>query len=449
VNVMPGEWILIAEDEPTARLALRGLLEAEGFQVLLAGDGQTAFHLALERQPEVLLLDVRMPGMDGLSVQRRLREAGVEIAVVVMTAYGCSSTAIEAMKLGAFDYLSKPVDAAHLMSVIRRALALKALKAAAGTDLEAARGPLVGDSPPMQQVYKLIGQFALSDATVLVRGESGTGKELVVNAIHQHSARSTGPLVKINCASIPESLLESELFGHEKGAFTHALFRRIGRFEEAHGGSLFLDEVGDLPAALQAKLLRALQERTIERLGSNKPIHIDIRLIAATAKDLEEEVAKGRFREDLYYRLNVLTIHLPPLRERKQDIPLLVSHFLSRASRRMSLTPEALQALCAYDWPGNVRELENVVERAIALAHGGVIGLEQIHLGPAPAAGRTLWTELVPPEEKLEEAVATLERAMIARALRLSGGNKTKAAEMLGIHRRFLYEKLRRYGLTD
>lgn len=446
---MSGKFILIAEDEPTARLALRGLLEAEGFQVALAGDGESALQLALAHHPAVMLLDVRMPGLDGLSVQKRLREAGAEFPVVVITAYGCSSTAIEAMKWGAFDYLTKPVDANHLMSVIRRALALQELRTGTGTEVEAAWGPLVGDSPPMQQVYKLIGQFALSDATVLVRGESGTGKELVVDAIHQHSARSMGPLVKINCASIPETLLESELFGHERGAFTHALFRRIGRFEEANGGSLFLDEVGDLPAALQSKLLRALQERTIERLGSNKPIRVDIRLIAATAKDLEKEVAEGRFREDLYYRLNVLTIHLPPLRERKQDIPLLVTHFLNRAGRRMSLTPDAMQALCAHDWPGNVRELENVVERAIALAHGGVIGLEQIHFGPAPAAGRSSWTELVPEDAKLDEAVATLERAMIERALRLSGGNKTKAAEILGIHRRFLYEKLRRYGLAD
>jgi len=301
----------------------------------------------------------------------------------------------------------------------------------------------------MQEVYKRIGQYARSDATVLVRGESGTGKELVVEAIHQYSSRSGGPLVKINCAAIPETLLEAELFGHERGAFTHALHRRVGRFEEADGGSLFLDEVGDLPPALQAKLLRALQERSIERLGSNKPVHVDIRLIAATARDLERDVAEGRFREDLYYRLNVLTIRLPPLRERKQDIPALVGHFLRRAGRRVSISAEAMQVLCGYEWPGNVRELENVVERAVALAHGGVIGVEEIQLGPAPVAvcGGGAWTEQVPEGAKLEEAVEALERAMIERAMRASGGNKSKAAEVLGIHRRLLYEKLRRYGL--
>ena len=450
---MAGQWILVAEDEPTAREALRGLLEAEGYQVLTAPDGESALRAALERRPEVMLLDVRMPGMDGLSVQQRLREAEAGISVVVMTAYGGSSVAIEAMKQGAFDYLTKPVDAGRLLAVIRRALAARSLEADAEAVGGMGRGPLVGDSAVMQEVYKRIGQYARSDATVLVRGESGTGKELVVEAIHQHSSRSGGPLVKINCAAIPETLLEAELFGHERGAFTHALHRRVGRFEEADGGSLFLDEVGDLPAALQAKLLRALQERSIERLGSNKPVHVDIRLIAATARDLEKDVAEGRFREDLYYRLNVLTIRLPPLRERKQDIPALVGHFLRRAGKGVSISAEAMQALCGYEWPGNVRELENVVERAVALAHGGVIGVEEIQLGPAPVSGSGsvcgggAWTEQVPEGAKLDEAVESLERAMIERALRASGGNKSKAAEVLGIHRRLLYEKLRRYGL--
>jgi len=450
---MAGQWILVAEDEPTAREALRGLLEAEGYQVLTAPDGESALRAALERRPEVMLLDVRMPGMDGLSVQQRLREAEAGISVVVMTAYGGSSVAIEAMKQGAFDYLTKPVDAGRLLAVIQRALAARSLEAGAEAVGGLGRGPLVGDSAVMQEVYKRIGQYARSDATVLVRGESGTGKELVVDAIHQHSSRSGGPLVKINCAAIPEGLLEAELFGHERGAFTHALYRRVGRFEEADGGSLFLDEVGDLPAAIQAKLLRALQERSIERLGSNKPIHVDIRLMAATARDLEKDVAEGRFREDLYYRLNVLTIRLPPLRERKQDIPALVGHFLRRAGKGVSISAEAMQALCGYEWPGNVRELENVVERAVALAHGGVIGVEEIQLGPAPVSGSVsvggvgAWTDQVPEGAKLEEAVEALERAMIERALRVSGGNKSKAAEVLGIHRRLLYEKLRRYGL--
>ncbi|MBI3682254.1 MAG: sigma-54-dependent Fis family transcriptional regulator [Acidobacteria bacterium] len=446
---MASSIILIAEDEFTARSALCGLLESEGYQVLTAEEGEGALRLALERRPDVMLLDVRMPRLDGLSVLKRLRDAGSDTSTVVMTAYGTSATAIEAMKAGAFDYLTKPVDADQLLRVIQRTLALRALRGQVGRLREQSHAPLVGESPSMQQVYKLIGQYALSDATVLIRGESGTGKELVVNAIHEHSARSRAPLVKINCASIPESLLESELFGHEKGAFTNALNQRIGRFEEADGGSLFLDEIGDLRPALQAKLLRALQERTIERLGSNKPIHVDIRLMAATARDLEKEVAEGRFREDLYYRLNVLAIGLPPLRERKADIPALVEHFLRRASRPLSIAPAALEVLCSYDWPGNVRELENVVERGIVLAHGGIIGVEQIQFGAAPAAGRASWVNLVPAGEKLETAVEALERAMIERALRESGGNKTKAADLLGIHRRLLYEKLRRYGFQE
>ena len=448
-RAMAGNLILVAEDEHTARAALCGLLESEGFEVLTAEEGEGALRLALDRRPEVMLLDVRMPRLDGLGLLRRLRDAGGDTSAVVMTAYGTSATAIEAMKLGAFDYLTKPVDADQVLLTVRRALALRALRNHAGDFPRLSRGPLVGESPAMQRVYKLIGQYALSDATVLVRGESGTGKELVVNAVHEHGARSHGPLVKVNCASIPDALLESELFGHEKGAFTNAIYRRVGRFEEASGGSLFLDEVGDLPLALQAKLLRALQERTIERLGSNKPIRVDIRLIAATARDLERDVAEGRFREDLYYRLNVLSVFLPPLRERKQDIPALVHHFLARANRPVTIAAPALDALCAYDWPGNVRELENVVERAVVLAHGGIIGVEQIQIGGVPAPGRASWVDFVPPGEPLDQAVEALERAMIARALRETGGNKTKAADLLGIHRRLLYEKLRRYGFQE
>ncbi len=438
--------ILVAEDETVAREALAGLLKTEGYEVDSAADGEQALAAALESRPDVVLLDVRMPGLDGLSVLRRLHERGADCAVIVMTAYGASSTAIEAMKWGAFDYLTKPVDADHVLATVRRALALRTLRSRSERVSPEVRGPLVGQSAAMQRVYKLIGQFASSDATVLVRGESGTGKELVVNAIHEHSSRSRGPLVKINCASLPETLLESELFGHEKGAFTNALYRRVGRFEEANNGTLFLDEIGDLPPAIQVKLLRALQERTIERLGSNQPIRVDIRLIAATARNLEQEVAAGRFRDDLYYRLNVLSLTLPPLRERKQDIPALVAHFLSRSAQQPRVAPEAMDALAAYDWPGNVRELENVIERAAVLARGGVIGTEHIQLGapqPAPAAH---WTRLIPTGETLSSAIETLERAMIERALRASGGNKSKAAAMLGIHRRLLYEKLRRYG---
>ncbi|MBI4873786.1 MAG: sigma-54-dependent Fis family transcriptional regulator [Acidobacteria bacterium] len=450
---MDQSTILIAEDERAARCALARLLENEGFRVLAAEDGARALELCLENTPEVALVDIRMPGLDGLSLLKRLRESDADVAVVVVTAYGTSSTAIEAMKFGAFDYLTKPLDIREVLVTIERALDHRAL-ARELRELRAQQPPagggwgtMIGHSPAMQQVYKRIGQVAPSDATVLVRGESGTGKELVANAIHEHSRRARGPLVKINCASIPEALLEAELFGHEKGAFTGAAARRVGRFESADGGTVFLDEVAELSPALQAKLLRAIQERTIERLGSNASIAVDIRLVAATARDLEKAVADGWFRDDLYYRLNVVTIALPPLRERRQDIPALVQHFLRRATQPISITPLGLDALCAYDWPGNVRELENAVERAIALAHGGVITEHDLQPVSRIETYRPAWTDLIPLEAGFKPAIEATERALIERALRSAQGRKTRAAEILRIHRRLLYEKLRQHGL--
>ena len=307
---------------------------------------------------------------------------------------------------------------------------------------------ILGQSPAMQQIYKLIGQVAASDATVLVRGESGTGKELVVNAIHFNSGRAAGPLVKVNCASIPDTLLESELFGHEKGAFTNAVARRIGRFEEATGGTLFLDEIAELTPALQSKLLRAVQERTIERLGSNAAVPVDIRLIAATSRNLEEAVQEGEFREDLYYRLNVVTISLPPLRERRQDIPALVEHFLRCGGRSASITPQALTKLSGYHWPGNVRELENTIERAIVLARESVVTENEIELRPAHGNSGTGWAAQAPVEGGWEANFVELERSLLERAFLQAQGNKSKAADLLGIHRRLLYEKMRRHGLS-
>jgi DNA-binding NtrC family response regulator len=332
--------VLVAEDDRTARVSLTALVEAAGFRVIAAEDGKTALSLLLHDEPDAALLDIRMPGFDGLEVLRKAREGGSDTAVIIMTAHGDSTAAIEAMKLGAFDYVAKPIDFDTLLPQLRRAIEHRNLARSAAEDGHANNPPtsapesgMIGHSPLMQDVYKRIGQVAASDATVLVRGESGTGKELVVNAIHHNSTRSRGPLIKVNCASIPETLLESELFGHEKGAFTNAMYRRVGRFEEAHQGTLFLDEIGELALALQAKLLRAVQERTIERLGSNVPIRVDLRLVTATARNLEEAVSEGRFREDLYYRLNVVTITLPALRERRQDIPPLVDFFLHRSGR--------------------------------------------------------------------------------------------------------------------
>ncbi len=444
--------ILIAEDERTARTSLAGLLETEGFRVLTAETGTEALSLVLAEEPEAAILDIRMPGLDGLTVLRRAREGGSDSAFIVMTAQGDSETAIDAMKLGAFDYVSKPLDFKVLLTQVERAVEQRRLsrelRAAPGTGTAPAIAKtMIGHSPAMQHVYKLIGQVATSDATVLVRGESGTGKELVVNAIHHNSARAKGPLVKVNCASIPETLLESELFGHEKGAFTNALFRRIGRFEEADKGTLFLDEIGELAPSLQSKLLRALQERIIERLGSNTPVHVDIRLVTATSRDLERAVNEGSFREDLYYRLNVVAIPLPPLRDRRQDIPALVQHFLNRSGRRVSITAPALALLCDYHWPGNVRELENVIERTLVLARSGVITEDEIQLRTRPEMPDKKWPDLAPLEDGLKTNISVLEKALIERALRQAQGNKTRAAEILGVHRRLLYEKIRDYGL--
>jgi DNA-binding NtrC family response regulator len=453
---MQAATVLVAEDEFGARTALNGLLEGEGFHVLLAQDGPQALSLILHEEPDAVLLDIRMPEMDGLAVLKNALKGGSDSAFLVMTAHGDSGTAIEAMKLGAFDYLSKPLDFEHLLAQLKRAVEHRRLLRKApsivtdGPDalLTVPRARMVGHSPAMQRVYKLIGQVAASDATVLVRGESGTGKELVVNAIHENSARSHGPLIKVNCAAIPETLLESELFGHEKGAFTNALYRRIGRFEEAHGGTLLLDEIAELTPPLQAKLLRAVQERVIERLGTNTPTPVDLRLVTATSKNLEQAVSEGKFREDLYYRLNVVTITLPPLQERKQDIPAMVQHFVARGGPQASITPAALALLCDHHWPGNVRELENTIARALVLARGSLIDRTDVQLlEDRPEKGHLDWTALAPLQRGWNENLDRLEKALIERALVETQGNKSKAAELLGIHRRLLYEKLRQFGL--
>ncbi len=452
---MPIPTILVAEDEEAARTSLAALLEAEGFHTFVAEDGEKALSLTLHEEPDAVLLDIRMPKLDGLSLLRQALAGGSDSAFLVMTAFGDSRTAIEAMKLGAFDYLSKPLDFPQVLAQLKRAVEHRKMarqwKASAlPEEKETRRLAMVGYSPPMQRVYKLIGQVAASEATVLVRGESGTGKELVVNAIHENSSRARGPLLKVNCAAIPETLLESELFGHEKGAFTNAMYRRIGRFEEAHGGTLFLDEIAELAPALQAKLLRAVQERSITRLGTNTPTPVDIRLITATAKNLEAAVARGEFREDLYYRLNVVTITLPALRERKQDVPTLVQHFLQRSAKPVSITPAALALLCGHHWPGNVRELENTMARALVLARGPVIDRDDILLlaeGGINTTGH--WTALAPLQNGWKENMELLERALVERSLTAAQGNKSKAAEILGIHRRLLYEKLRQYGMEN
>jgi DNA-binding NtrC family response regulator len=445
--------ILVVEDERTALQSLALLLEDEGYEVLRAESGEVGLALALHEEPDLVLLDVRLPDIDGITVLQRLRAGHSDAAVLIMTADTTSSNAIRATQHGAFDYISKPINDDHLLVLIGRALEYRKLenevRRLRHSSPQAAAIPgMVGHSLPMQEVYKMIGRVANSDATVLLSGESGTGKELVANAIHEFSRRAGSPLVKVNCAAIPESLLEAELFGHERGAFTNALARRIGRFEQAQGGTLFLDEVAELPMSLQAKLLRAVQERTVERLGSNTSIPVDCRLIAATAQDLAVAVAAGRFREDLYYRLNVVSIQLPPLRNRAEDIPLLVQRFLSRSERPVSLREDALERIMSHSWPGNVRELENVITRAIVLAPGGVITPDCIQISQRSYADAGTLESCIPHRDGYWNVIHRVEAQLVRSALRDAMGNKTEAARILGIQRRLLYEKMAEFGVS-
>jgi two-component system response regulator AtoC len=454
--------VLVADDERNLREGLAELFAAEGWRVLQAGNGEevTALLADQEALPEVIFLDLKMPRRDGIATLRALKGEPrlSRIPVVIITALGGSEETIEAMKAGAYDYITKPFEADEVIQTARRAIEVsrlwhevERLRDSAGAVGEAASSGIVGRHPAMREIFKLIGKVAPSQAPVLIVGESGTGKELIAQAIHRHSTRFGGPMVTVNCGAIPEALTESELFGYERGAFTGAVSSKPGRLENADGGTLFLDEIGDLPPGVQVKLLRALQERRFERLGGKGPISADFRLIAATNQDLARLAAEGRFREDLFYRLNVVRIDVPPLRVRRSDIAELAEYFLSaarmvRADAPSGFSEEAMRALIVYDYPGNVRELRNIVERAVALAQGPLIAVAD--LPPLAASGREaragLETLL---EMPLEEAVSALERAMIERALQRSAGNKAEAARILGIHRQLLYAKLKELGI--
>ncbi len=449
-------FVLVAEDEPQARRALCALLEEEGYRVLGVADGCEAAELLAREPLDAAILDIRMPGKDGLAVLEELRAQPSPPPVLIMTAYGSSDVAIQAMALGAYDYLTKPINFEELLIQLERAIENR--RRAAELELYRAQeqaaqaSEMVGDSPAMQRLYKLIGQVAPADSTVLITGESGTGKELIAEAIHRHSPRAGARLVKVNCAAIPETLLEAEMFGYERGAFTGALERRIGKFEFAAGGTIFLDEIGDLTLSTQAKLLRVLQDRVIERLGSNVTIPVDVRVLAATNRDLAEEVRQGRFREDLYYRLSVVVLRAPPLRERREDIPALAQFLLRRTAVRLKLpvpviSPEALEWLKAQPWPGNVRELEHCLERALVLSRGGLLTTQHLEAAAPPAAADPF--DAVRLEEGFHAAVERLERRLIERALAQAGGNRSRAAELLKINRRLLYDKMRQYGLLE
>jgi DNA-binding NtrC family response regulator len=442
--------ILVVDDEPNARTALAELLRDEGYEVETAADAFKALGKLDSFDPHLLLTDLKMPGMDGIELMRKLAEQReTPCPVVVMTAFGAVDTAVEAMRAGAVDYLTKPLNFDELLIVTRRVLEQHQLKLEAGNMRQrlAERfsvGNIVGSSPPMQRIFKVIEQVAQSKASVLITGESGTGKELVAAAIHERSPRKNGPFIKLHCAALAETLLESELFGHERGAFTGAVQRRDGRFQMADGGTLFLDEIGEISPALQVKILRFLQEHEFERVGGGQTIKVDVRIIAATNRNLADEVRAGRFREDLYYRLNVVTLDMPALRDRRSDVPLLANHFLQRFAaengRKLTgFTEEAMTRMIGYDWPGNVRELENAVERAVVMASGAQV--EASHL-PAAIVPAPVASAIPPiPGSTLEE----LERYAILKTLEATGGSTSKAAHVLGISVRKIQYKLHAY----
>jgi DNA-binding NtrC family response regulator len=448
--------ILIAEDEQNQRELLEGFLKKEGFSVTATSNGLEALTEAGDSWFDLVLLDYKMPGMDGLQTLREIRKLNPDIPVMMMTAYGTVETAVSSMKAGALDYLPKPIDLDELIlkfqKILERSTLVRENRELKARLQERARfDQIVYGSPGMMEVMGLVARVAPSAATILIRGESGTGKELIANAIHHASPRAGQSFIKVSCAAIPEALLESELFGHERGAFTGAAQRRIGRFEEADGGTIFLDEIGDLSPAIQVKLLRVLQEKEIQRVGSNATLKVDVRVITATHRNLEEAIRKGSFREDLYYRLNVISIPLPPLRERREDIPLLIDHFLKEYSaenqKKVSdVSKEAKSLLLRYPYPGNVRELENMIERAVVLCRGEIITSQDLPFHVRDETSEKLWQN--PGRERtLPESLEEIEKDLIVRALHQHQGIQTRAAEALGISERVLRYKIKKYGI--
>ncbi len=448
--------ILIAEDERTQRDLLEGFLRKEGFSVEAAANGKEALQKLQSNFFDIALIDYKMPELDGLQTLKEIRRLYPDLPVVMMTAYGTVETAVAAMKEGALDYLTKPIDLDELLLMLQRVVERSNLirenrELKVKLQERYAFAHIVYGSPKMEEVMGLVARVASSQATILIRGESGTGKELVANAIHYASPRSGKPWVKVSCAAIPETLLESELFGHEKGAFTGAVQRRVGRFEEADGGSILLDEIGDLSPSTQVKLLRVLQDKEFQRLGSNTTLKADVRVIAATHRNLEETIKKGLFREDLYYRLNVISITLPPLKERKEDIPLLIDYFLKKYSKEnqksiSDISKEARALLLRYSYPGNVRELENLVERAVVLCRGDTITTQDLPFHVKDQKSEKPW-EIHKKEKTLPESLEEIERDSIIKALHQFQGVQTKAADSLGISERVLRYKMKKYGI--
>ena len=442
--------ILIVEDEKILRISLADALKAEGYTVLAVDDGNEALAVLAEGEFSLVITDIRLPGAGGTEVLRASLAESPATPVIMMTGYGSIKDAVEAMRAGAFDYVTKPFDLDEMLVTVHKALEIQTIteeNIRLKKELSSYYGApnIIGESKAMQAVFAILGKVSRTDSTVLILGESGTGKELIASTIHYQGARKDKPIIRVNCAALPADLIESELFGYEKGAFTGAVARKPGRFDMADGGTLFLDEIGDLPMLTQTKILRVLEERTFERLGATGTVRVDVRVIAATNKDLEQEVKKGRFREDLYYRLNVIPLVLPPLRRRKEDIPLLIHAFARRFNDQMgtsvSFAADALNALMQYGFPGNVRELLNVVERCITLASGRII--RRTDLPPHIVSPRQAKTTL----SSLQEITAEAEKNHIVGIVRLTKGNRSKAAEILGVSRKTLWEKINAYQL--
>jgi DNA-binding NtrC family response regulator len=457
--------ILIVEDKDSLRAMLRHALEAQGHQVIEARDQAEAIRALEQSRPGVVLSDLRLPEGDGLGVLRAAKESDPDLPVIVMTAFGGIQDAVAAMKDGALDFLAKPVDPDHLLLLVERALGMRRLameNLLLREELAVRRGApqIVGEDAKLTQVIAVLQRAAATDATVLLEGESGTGKELFARTLHALSPRADGPFVAINCAAIPETLLETELFGHEKGAFTGAAARKSGKFELAHRGTLFLDEIGDLQLSLQAKILRALEEKRFERVGGNAPIQVDVRIVAATNRNLKAAVAARQFREDLYFRLSVFPVAIPSLRERRSDIPRLARYFVERFCREMkkktlALAPSAIDDLCAYDWPGNVRELQNCIERAVILTDGDTIHARHLALSArrAPPSSTPVdpWSQIDLSGslgDAVQRVATEVERRKIEEALREAAGNQAQAADRLRMTPRALAQKLREHRLT-
>ena len=464
--------ILIVDDDAQLRTSFEKLLTTEGHTVTTSPTGEGGLELAKANLPDLVIIDVRLPGMDGLAAFQAIHEIEPKLPVIIMTAYGTTDTAIKATKLGAFDYVLKPFDIPEMLSLIDKALeAGRFMRSRVEVDAfgdERSPDVILGRSRAMQEVYKAIGRVAPTDATVLIRGESGTGKELVARAIYQHSLRAARPFLVINCVAIPETLLESELFGYEKGAFTGAVTRKVGKIEQASGGTVFLDEIGDMPFSIQAKILRLLQEKSIERLGGRSPIPVDVRVLAATNRDLEAALAEGRFREDLYYRLKVVTLTLPPLRERTGDIATLTDYFRLRFSKEMHLdspgfSPEAKAIMQNYSWPGNVRELANTVQKALIFGRGAPVSAEEISHAIRGEVARKEATVGKEDDSVRQWARKTLSfgggeklftdlmdrfgAMLIAEALNITGGNRSQAAKLLGLSRPTLLAKMEKFDI--